>query len=208
MEDETFFDEYGVRPIAIGDSIPDFELEAFHNNEVKRIKLGDYKGNWLILFFYPSDFTFICPTELEEMAQHYEEFKKLDAEVLSVSTDGVYVHKAWHDVSAAVKKITFPMVSDPSGKLARAMGVYIEPQGYEFREDEGMALRGTFLFDPDGKLQAQEVHANNIGRSADELLRKLQAAIFVREHRGEVCPANWRPGNKTLTPGVDLVGKI
>lgn len=208
MEDEFFDGVYNARPISIGDTIPDFELEAFHNEEVKKIKLRSYKGPWLILFFYPSDFTFICPTELEEMAQHYEEFKKLNAEVLSVSTDGVYVHKAWHDVSEAVKKIAFPMISDPSGKLARAMGVYIEPRGKEFREDEGLALRGTFLFDPDGVLVAQEVHVNSIGRSAGELLRKLQAAIFVREHGGEVCPANWRPGDKTLKPGVDLVGKI
>lgn len=208
MENETFFDEYDIRPVVIGDMIPDLELAAFHNEEVKKIRLRDHKGKWVILFFYPSDFTFICPTELEEMAQHYEEFKKLNAEVLSVSTDGAYVHKAWHDTSEAVKKITFPMLADPSGKLARAMGVYIEPRGRDMREDEGMALRGTFLFDPSGALVGQEIHANNFGRSAGELLRKLQAAIFVCEHGGQVCPASWQPGEKTLTPGVDLVGKI
>jgi len=176
------------------------KLEAFQNEEIKKIKLSDYKGRWLILIFYPADFTFVCPTELEEAANYYEEFKKLGAEVLSVSTDTVFVHKAWHDNSPSIKKIKFPMVADPTGKLCMEFGTYIE--------DEGISLRGSFIIDPEGRLVAYEMHNNSIGRSTEELLRKLQAAIFVREHKGEVCPASWKPGKKTLKPGLDLVGKI
>jgi peroxiredoxin (alkyl hydroperoxide reductase subunit C) len=201
MREEEFFDDFYYKYcLSIGDKLPDFELEALHNEEVSKIKLSDYKGKWLILFFYPADFTFVCPTELEEMADLYEEFKKQDAEVLSVSTDTVYVHKAWHDHSPAIKKIQFPMVADPSGKLARACGVYIE--------EEGVALRGSFVFDTDGVLRVMEINDNSIGRNANELLRKLQAAKFVDEHGGQVCPASWKPGGDTLEPGLDLVGKI
>lgn len=184
----------------INDQIPEIELEAYHNNEIKKISLSDYKGKWLILFFYPADFTFVCPTELQEMAYYYKEFQELNAEVLSVSTDTAFVHKAWHDHSPAIKEVHFPMLADPTGKLCRELGTYIE--------HEGLSLRGTFIFDPNQKLKTIEIHDNNIGRSAQELLRKLQAANFVHEHGGEVCPANWKPGAKTLKPGVDLVGKI
>lgn len=187
--------------VKIGQPIPDFELEAFHNDAYdKKIKLSDFRGKWLVLFFYPADFTFICPTELEEAAMHYEEFQKEGAEILSVSTDTKFVHKAWHDNSPAIKKIRFPMIADPTGKLCREFGTYIE--------DEGLSLRGTFIVDPDGIMKAYEIHDNNIGRSIKELLRKVQAAKFVREHGGEVCPVNWEPGKKTLNPGPDLVGKI
>ena len=198
LEHELF---HGVFPTAeIGHEIPDFEVEAFHENDIKKIKLSDYKGKWMILFFYPADFTFVCPTELEEMADTYEEFKKLDAEVLSVSTDTVFVHKAWQDASEAIKKIKFPMVADPKRMLCEAFGTYIE--------EEGLSLRGTFLVDPDGILRLVEINDNSIGRNAKELLRKLQAAKFVREHGGKVCPASWQPGDDTLEPGLDLVGKI
>ncbi len=186
--------------VQIEQEIPDFDLEAFHNEEIKRVKLSDYKGKWLVLIFYPADFTFICPTELEEAADYYAEFKKLGAEILSVSTDTAFVHKAWHDQSLAIRKVKFPMVADPTGRLCRAFGTYIE--------EEGVSLRGSFVIDPDGILKAFEIHANNIGRSAKELLRKLQAAVFVREHTEQVCPASWEPGKETLTPGLDLVGKI
>jgi len=186
--------------IKIGQKIPDFELEAFHENKIKKIKFSDYRGKWVVLIFYPADFTFICPTELEEAAELYNEFKKLGAEVFSVSTDTVFVHKAWHDNSQAIKKVKFPMIADPTGKLCREFGTYIE--------EEGLSLRGSFIIDPDGILRAFEVHDNNIGRSAKELLRKLQAAKFVRENKGLVCPASWEPGKKTLKPGLDLVGKI
>jgi peroxiredoxin len=184
----------------IGQTIPDFELAMYHEDKEKNIKVSSYRGTWLILFFYPADFTFVCPTELEEMAINYPEFQKLNTEVVSVSTDTVFVHKAWHDNSPAIKKITFPMAADPTGNLCRHLGVYIPA--------EGLALRGTFIIDPDGIIKTMEVHDNNIGRSTAELLRKLQAAQYVREHGGEVCPANWKPGAATLKPGLNLVGKI
>ncbi len=184
----------------IGMQIPDLMLTAYQDGKFNPLKLADYKGKWVILFFYPADFTFICPTELEEMADHYEEFKSLNAEVLSVSTDTEFVHKAWHDQSPAIGKVKFPMLADPTGTLCQELGTYI----YE----EGLSLRGTFIFDPEGKLKAFEMHDNSIGRSATELLRKLKAAIFVKENPGQVCPASWAPGAKTLTPGPDLVGKI
>lgn len=186
--------------IKIGEAVSNFEAEAFHHEEVRKIRLSDYKGKWVILLFYPADFTFICPTELEEAAQYEEEFKKAGAELLSVSTDTVFVHKAWHDASPAIQKIKFPMLADPSGKLCREFGTYLE--------EAGLSLRGTFIIDPDGVLKACEIHDNSIGRSAKEILRKVQAAKFVREHKGEVCPASWEPGKKTLRPGLDLVGKI
>ena len=186
--------------IEINQPIPNLELEAYHENEIKKIRLSEYRGRWLILFFYPADFTFVCPTELREMAALYPQFQQENAEVLSVSTDTVFVHKAWHNESEAIKQIHFPMLADPTGKLCRELGTYIE--------DEGVSLRGSFIIDPDGKLRAYELHDNSIGRSAAELLRKLQAAKFVDEHGGEVCPASWKPGSDTLKPGLDLVGKI
>jgi peroxiredoxin (alkyl hydroperoxide reductase subunit C) len=184
----------------IGEEAPQFETEAFHNNKVEQIKLSDYKGKWVILFFYPADFTFICPTELGKLAEHYEELQKLNTEVLSISTDTAFVHKAWHDNSETIKKIKFPMVADPTAKICSSYGTLIE--------NEGLSLRGTFIIDPDGILKAYELHDNSIGRSIEELVRKIQAAQYVREHGSEVCPVNWKPGEKTLKPGLDLVGKI
>jgi len=184
----------------IGAKVKDLDFEVFQNNKIKKVKLSDYKGKWTILFFYPADFTFVCPTELEEMADNYKEFQKLGAEVISFSTDTAFVHKAWHDNSPSIKKITFPMGADPTGNIAREYGVYIPA--------EGVALRGTFIINPEGILTAYEVNDNSIGRSARELIRKLEAAIFVRTHKGQVCPASWTPGKKTLKPGVNLVGKI
>ena len=189
-----------ARPIQINQEITDFELEAFHDEDIKKIRLSDYRGKWLALIFYPADFTFICPTELEEAADYYAEFQKLGAEILSASTDTAFVHKAWHDQSPAIGKVKFPMVADPTARLCREFGTHIE--------EDGVSLRGSFITDPDGTLKAFEIHANNIGRSAKELLRKLQAAVFVREHTEQVCPASWEPGKETLTPGLDLVGKI
>ena len=186
--------------VKIGEKISDFSLDAFCEENIKKIKLSNYKGKWLILFFYPADFTFVCPTELEELAENYNELKKLNTEVLSVSTDTAFVHKAWHDSSPAIRKVKFPMVADPTGKLCQEFGTYIE--------DEGLSLRGTFIVDPDGVLKTLEIHDNSIGRSAAELLRKLQSAKFVRENKGNVCPASWKPGKKTLKPGLKLIGKI
>ncbi|MEK6960053.1 MAG: alkyl hydroperoxide reductase subunit C [Nanoarchaeota archaeon] len=179
---------------------PEFKAQAFVDNEIKTVSLKDYRGKWVALVFYPADFTFVCPTELGSLADHYDELKKLECEVISISTDTAFVHKAWHENSATIKKIRFPMLADPTGNVCRAYGTYID--------SEGLSLRGTFLIDPDGVLKAYELHDNSIGRSTEELIRKIQAAQFVRKHGGEVCPANWKPGGKTLKPGLDLVGKI
>ncbi len=186
--------------IDINSSVPDFELDAYQNNEIKKVKLSDYLGKWVILIFYPADFTFVCPTELEDAAAYYGEIKKMNGEIMSISTDTAFVHKAWHDNSPAISKVTYPMLADPTGKVARIFGTYIE--------DEGLSLRGTFIISPEGLLKTIEIHDNNIGRSAREMLRKLQAARFVHEHGGDVCPASWEPGDDTLKPGVDLIGKI
>lgn len=186
--------------IHINEQVPDIEVEAYHEDTTKTIKLSDYRGKWVVLVFYPADFTFVCPTELEELVSLYDEFKKINTEVLSCSTDTVFVHKAWHDNSEAIKKIEYPMLADPAATLSQAFGTYME--------DAGLSLRGSFVIDPDGKLKAYEMHDNSIGRSGAELLRKVQAAQFVRENTGLVCPANWKPGAKTLKPGLDLVGKI
>ena len=184
----------------IGSEAPKFEAEAYHEDQIKKINLDDYKGKWVVLFFYPADFTFVCPTELGDVADHYQKIQKLNAEVLSVSTDTVFAHKAWHTESDTIKKIKFPMVADPTSKITRSYGVMIE--------EEGLALRGTFIIDPEGYLKTIEVHDNGIGRSSVELLRKLQAAQFVHKFGDQVCPANWQPGSDTLKPSLDLVGKI
>lgn len=191
--------------IQIGHKLSEYEaatreLEVFHEGKIKKIKLSDYAGKWVILIFYPADFTFVCPTELSEVADLYSKFQELGAEVMSVSTDTAFVHKAWFDNSPVIKKIKYPMIADPSGQLCKEFGTYIE--------GEGLSLRGSFIIDPEQTLKAFEMHDNSIGRSANELMRKLQAAIFVRENKGEVCPANWKPGEKTLKPNLDLVGKI
>ncbi len=186
--------------IKIGDIIPDMELDAFDNGEIKKIKLTDYKGKWVVLILYPADFTFVCPTELEEIAENYNDFKKLNAEVLSVSTDTAYVHKGWHDVSPAIKKIRYPMLADPAGQLCKALGTYIE--------DEGISLRATFIFNPEGILKTMEMHDNSIGRNTKEILRKLRASKYVNDHQGEVCPASWDIGEDTIKPSIELVGNI
>jgi NADH-dependent peroxiredoxin subunit C len=195
--------EENVRIPLIGKNVFEMglECEAYIKDDIKKVSISDYKDQWVVIFFYPADFTFVCPTELEELANAYKEFQKLDTEILSVSTDTAFVHKAWHDNSPAIGKVEFPMLADPSGKIAKYFGVYLQ--------DEGLALRGTFIVDPDGTIVSSEVNDNNIGRSARELLRKLQAAQFVRENKGtKVCPASWQPGDDSLKPGVDLVGKI
>ncbi|MFP4567694.1 MAG: peroxiredoxin [Candidatus Woesearchaeota archaeon] len=184
----------------IGDVVENFSAEAYHEGEVKKISLSDYKGKWVVLLFYPADFTFVCPTELEEAANLYDEFKKENAEIISVSTDTAFVHKAWHDNSPAIGKIKYPMLADPSGKVCRLFNTYLP--------EEGLSLRGSFIISPDGVLKASDVHDNSIGRNINEILRKLQASKFVSENEGMVCPASWKPGSKTLKPGMDLVGKI
>ncbi len=183
----------------INEKVENFKTNAFYKGELKEIDLSEYDGKWKILFFYPADFTFVCPTELGEMADYHEEFKKEGAEIFSISTDTEFVHLAWFNDSPTIGKVKFPMLADPTGKISKDFGVYIE--------EAGLALRGTFVIDPDGILKLAEINDLGIGRSAKELLRKLRAAKFVREH-GEVCPASWEPGDKTLIPGVDLIGKI
>ena len=184
----------------VGQRLPSMILNAYQNHDIKPVELTSYKGKWLAMVFYPADFTFVCPTELEDLATLYADFQEQGAEVVSVSTDTAFAHLAWHNLSPAVGKVQFPMLADPTGDLARALNVYLE--------DEGLALRASFIIDPEGVIQTQEVHASGIGRSGAELLRKLKAAKFVYEHGGEVCPANWKPGAKTLHPGSDLVGKL
>jgi NADH-dependent peroxiredoxin subunit C len=197
-EHNYYCGERGV--ISVGSTLPDFILEAFQKETIKTIKHSSFKGKWLVLFFYPADFTFICPTELDELVALYPEFKKLNAEVLSISTDKVHTHKAWHDQSPTIRNILFPMVADPAGKLSQSLGVY--------NKAEGSARRASFIISPHRIIKALEVHDDSIGRSGAELLRKLAAAKFAEEHTGEVCPANWSPGAKTLKPGLNLVGKL
>lgn len=189
-----------VNIVKINEKVADFAVEAFQKNRIKKIKLSDYVGKWVVVFFYPADFTFVCPTELKEMSDTYSEFQKAGAEILSVSTDTVFVHKAWYDNSKTIGKIEFPMLADPTGKICKQFGTYIA--------EEGLSLRGSFIINPEGILKAYELHDNSIGRSAAELLRKVHAAEYVREHGGEVCPASWKPGAKTLKPGLDMVGKL
>ncbi len=194
------FEIMPTQSMRIGDTLPELELDVFFQGEEKKINIIDYEEKWKIFFFYPADFTFVCPTELEELADMYEDFKKEGAEIFSVSTDTVFVHKAWKDTSKAIAKVKFPMVADPTGEICELFGTYIY--------DEGLSLRGTFIINPEGELVAMEIHNNDIGRSAKELMRKLRAAKFVAEHGGQVCPASWEPGEDTLEPGMDLVGKI
>lgn len=184
----------------IGTNVPNMTLPVFQNGEIETMEMNSLKGKWYILFFYPSDFTFVCPTELEEMADLYEEFKSLNTEIVGVSTDTAYAHKAWHDTSPSVNKIKFPMAADPTTRLTQSLGIYLE--------DEGVSLRGSFIVNPEGKIITMEVNDNGIGRSAKELLRKLKAAQFVDKNGDKVCPASWQEGDDGLEPSADLVGKI
>ncbi len=194
--------------VKVGETVPDFEFEVFHQGEIKTMSLSKLRGTWVVLVFYPADFTFICPTELEELAKLYPKFQALNAEIISMSTDTVFTHKAWYDTSAGIKEIKYPMAADPSGKIADAFGVLVEGSGPELTPDEGLALRGTFMIDPTGTLRSMEINDNSIGRKGAETLRKLQAAQYVESHKGKVCPASWEPGDDTLEPGLDLVGKL
>ena len=186
--------------LGINDPAPGFKAEALVGSEVKDISLDQYKGKWVVLVFYPADFTFVCPTELGSLADSYSQFTEMGVELMSISTDTVFVHKAWKDNSETIAKIQYPMIADPTGSICKKYGTYIA--------GEGLSLRGTFIIDPEGVLKAYELHDNAIGRNTEELIRKLQAAQFVRDNKGQVCPMNWKPGEKTFTPGMDLVGKL
>ncbi|MEM0910997.1 MAG: alkyl hydroperoxide reductase subunit C [Pseudomonadota bacterium] len=184
----------------INKTIPDFSVEAFHNGEFTTVTSDDVKGKWSIFLFYPADFTFVCPTELEDMQKAYAELQGLGVEVYAVSTDSHFVHKAWHDASPAIGTITYPMLSDNIFTLSRGFDVLIE--------EDGRALRGTFLANPEGVIKVAEIHDLGIGRSATDMVRKVKAAQYVANNDGEVCPAAWEEGQETLTPSLDLVGKI
>jgi len=177
-----------------------FKATAYKNGEFIEVTNADLKGKWSVVFFYPADFTFVCPTELGDLADNYAQFQKLGVEIYGVSTDTHFTHKAWHDTSDTIKKIQYPLVGDPTGVITRNFGVMIE--------EAGLADRGTFVIDPEGKIQIVEINAGGIGRDAGELLRKVKAAQYVAAHPGEVCPAKWKEGEQTLKPSLDLVGKI
>ncbi|MPW43528.1 alkyl hydroperoxide reductase subunit C [Acinetobacter guerrae] len=184
----------------INTEIKPFQATAYQNGQFFDISDADLKGKWSVVFFYPADFTFVCPTELEDLADQYAEFQKLGVDIYSVSTDTHFTHKAWHDTSDAIGKIQYAMIGDPTWTISKNFEVLIEA--------EGLADRGTFVIDPDGKIQIVEINAGGIGRDAQELLRKVKAAVYVYNHPGEVCPAKWKEGDATLAPSIDLVGKI
>ena len=165
----------------INTSVKPFKATAYHNGKFVPVTDADLKGKWSVVFFYPADFTFVCPTELGDLADHYAQLKDMGVEVYSVSTDTHFTHKAWHDASDTIKKINYPMVGDPTGVISRNFDVMIE--------EEGLALRGTFVINPEGQIKVAEIHDLGIGRSAKELVRKIQAAQYVATHDGEVCPA-------------------
>ncbi|TVP49285.1 MAG: peroxiredoxin [Halomonas sp.] len=184
----------------INTEVKPFKATAYLNGEFVDVTEADLQGQWSIFFFYPADFTFVCPTELGDLADNYAEFKKLGVEIYSVSTDTHFTHKAWHDSSDTIGKLQYPMIADPTLRISRNFEVLIE--------EAGLAERGTFVVDPDGKIQIVEINAGNIGRNAEELLRKVKAAQYVRANPNEVCPAKWKEGEETLAPSLDLVGKI
>jgi peroxiredoxin len=184
----------------IGSEILPFDAHAFHDGEFVEVSEKDLHGRWSIVFFYPKDFTFVCPTELEDLADNYDEFKEMGVEIYSVSSDTHFVHKAWAEASNAISKVKYPMLGDPTGRIGRNFDVLIE--------DEGFSDRGTFVIDPDGKIQLVEINSDGVGRNAAELLRKVKAAQYVAAHPNEVCPAKWEEGDETLAPSLDLVGKI
>jgi NADH-dependent peroxiredoxin subunit C len=184
----------------INTAVQPFKAKAYHKGQFVDVSEKTLAGKWSVFVFYPADFTFVCPTELEDLADHYAEFQKMGVEIYGISTDTHFAHKAWHDTSAAIKKVNYPLVGDPTATLARNFQVLIE--------EEGLALRGTFLINPEGHIKLCEIHDNGIGRDASELLRKVRAAQYVASHPGEVCPAKWTEGAATLKPSLDLVGKI
>lgn len=184
----------------IGKEVQDFKVTAFQDNDFHEVTKQDLLGKWSVLFFYPADFSFVCPTELEDLQEHYPAFQEAGCEIYAISSDSQYVHMAWHEHSKRISTITYPMLADPTHALMRDLDVLIE--------SAGQAERGTFILNPEAKVVAYEVSAGNVGRNADELLRKLQACQFVAEHSDEVCPARWKRGDKTLKPGADLVGAL
>ena len=184
----------------INTEVKPFKAQAFHNGNFIEVTEADFKGKWSVVIFMPAAFTFNCPTEVEDAADNYPEFQKAGAEVYIVTTDTHFSHKVWHETSDAVGKAQFPLIGDPTHQLTNAFDVHIA--------EEGLALRGTFIINPEGVIKTAEVHDNAIARDVSETLRKLQAAQFVANNPGQVCPAKWKEGLETLTPSIDLVGKI
>ena len=184
----------------IGKEVEEFKVWAYRMGKFAEIAKEDLLGHWSVLFFYPADFAFVCPTELGDLQDFYEEFEEIGCQIYSVSEDTHFVHKAWADASDTIGRIQYTMLGDPAGVLASQFGV--------LDEEEGQAFRGTFILNPEGKVRAYEIHDMGIGRNGAELLRKVQAAQFVEEHGDQVCPAKWKPGEKTLTPSLDLVGLL
>ena len=193
--------DFEAAPLMVGDTVPEkVSFQMFHNEEIQDTGIASFRGKWLVLFFYPGDFTFVCPTELGELAGMYDAFQKEGVEIVSLSTDTVYSHKMWHETSPIVKTVPFPMGSDHRHILVDLFGVYCE--------EDGLAYRASVVIDPSGVIRAMEINDNSIGRSAAELLRKVKAAKYVQEHSGKVCPASWQEGDEPLTPGTNLVGKL
>ena len=184
----------------VNTQVKPFKATAYHNGKFIEVTEKSLQGKWSAFVFYPADFTFVCPTELEDLADNYAAFKDLGVEVYGISTDTHFAHKAWHDTSDAIKKVRYPLIGDPTGTITRNFEVMIE--------EEGLALRGTFLINPEGVIKTAEVHSNEIARDVKETLRKLKAAQYTAKNPGQVCPAKWQEGAKTLTPSLDLVGKI
>ena len=188
--------------LMVGKEVPDFETEAFFPEEgaSDKIKLSDYRGKWVVLCFYPADFTFVCPTEINAMARAYDELKKMGVEVISMSTDSVFSHKVWHETSELIKPVKFTMGADPTGEVSKLYEVY--------DEESGTAVRGRFIIDPDGILKGVEVLYPNVGRNVKELIRQIKAFQYVREHPDQVAPAGWEPGKKTFKPEMKIAGKV
>jgi len=184
----------------IGKKVSTFNTTAYVDGEFREVTNEHLKGKWSVFVFYPADFTFVCPTELGDLADNYAEFQSIGCEVYAVSTDTQFTHKAWHDASDTIRRVKYPMLADPTHTICQDFGVLIP--------EEGLALRGSFIVNPDAEIVAYEVNSLGIGRNSSELLRKVQAAQFVAVHGDRVCPANWTPGSDTLKPGLDLIGKI
>ncbi len=189
-----------IKMVKLNTIAPSFETQAFKDGDFKTVSLDEYKGKFVVLFFYPADFSFVCPTELEDLAEKYKTLQEKGVEVLSVSTDTHFVHKAWHDNSPKIKKIKYPMLADPNLKISKAYEV--------LREEEGLSDRATFIIDPEGLIKGIEISDEPIGRNAEELMRKIDALIFARKNPRMACPAKWKEGAETIRPGLDLVGKL
>ncbi len=193
-----------MEAVNVGQKVPNFEMEVYDpkTGTFGKVSLEDFirERKWLILFFYPADFTFVCPTELADLAEHYDELVQLGAEVISVSTDTKYVHLAWQQTEKLLEKVKYPMGADPTGKVSRMFGVY--------DENTGLALRGTFIINPEGVLVGSEINFYNVGRNAEELVRKMKANVYLMSHPDEACPAKWEPGKKTLKPSEEIVGRV